>query len=531
MAHLPPHLKTLIPSASGPAPNASPSLLSDWVGGISDRVSQQWDHWTEVDEKKFSETMRLLQELLSHFVSQGNFTVAPNTSFATAQGFDPLFLPVAGQSGVLGVKLKNNGAVSQSLSRSSSPVPQWLVLLHEASHQEFELNPQPFCPTPSHAAQSHLSGTDVQQIGKWNSSRSEFMYGVLNESFADVHAMMLLISSVEGAQRQHVINELKMVRNTRVRIGEEEDQKFVEEIRAIGHLKAHHHKHQTAPAIDHMFNRLDEWVDLPPDQMRQMAFQLSSDGFVDLINPNRKVNGFPVGLVNRFPLITPNWFTSIAASCHDTAMGYVLGSNIRVMEHTSTSPFQGEVLSSLENKVLQTIKEQFPHARASSLDTPVRSALGMLVSSPEFNATNSNQPSRQKICSITDECFGNLLITPSMSKELAGFTLEVIQSATEMKERLFDPFCAPQSKDMPLELLATLSALQKHIGFQKDSMKMWEANSVPDASPRSFKEILANPEPVLVSAPSLSGSSLKDRLNTQRTANIHEPVQTPLHKM
>ena len=322
-----------------------------------------------------------------------------------------------------------------------------------------------------------------------------------------------------------------MVRNTRVRIGEEEDQKFVEEIRAIGHLKTHHHKHLTAPAIDHMFNRLDVWVDLPPAQMRQMAFQLSSDGFVDLINPNRKVNGFPVGLANRFPWITPNWFESITSSCHDTAMGYVLGSNLRVMDHISTSPFQGEVLRSLENKVLQTIKEQFPHARASSLDTPVRSALGMLVSSPEFNATNSNQPSRQKICSITDECFGNLLITPSMSKELAGFTLEVIQSATEMKERLFDPFCAPQSKDMPLELLATLSALQKHIGFQKDSMKMWEANSVPDASPRTFKEIVANPEPVLVSAPSLSGSSLKDRLNAQRTANIHAPVQTPLHKM
>ena len=185
---------------------------------------------------------------------------------------------------------------------------RWQILLHEAAHGAFERLRVPFRPTSGRLTEGCVETLNTWVFsplvdhGPWRA--------VLNESFADVYAGMLLLEGTHHAPEAVALLERYTAdrRATRERLEALQTREGVAVSAAtatgspVGAFLGVHH---TDFALERLLATRPAWQGLPPEALQAHAVRCASDGWLDWTDPARlDAEGGRPGLTARQGLTT-----------------------------------------------------------------------------------------------------------------------------------------------------------------------------------------------------------------------------------
>ena len=150
---------------------------------------------------------------------------------------------------------------------------RWFILLHEASHCVFDVQPQKL-------QTSSLPTEQQDALNAWvfNTVFRGFLYRCLNEAFADTYAvMMMLQQDKQSARVQKIAMDIQAVRH---HLAQEENDDF--EAKQSKNKNAKPSVYLACEAsLVRALGTQDQWIGLEPTQLLQQALQCASDGLMD----------------------------------------------------------------------------------------------------------------------------------------------------------------------------------------------------------------------------------------------------------
>lgn len=211
------------------------------------------------------EQERFDKSVLRELFGQGFLKYTPSLSYkmhSSCAGNPAQTLPHTDASGDIQVFSTDLNDVSEQMGGS---VPQqfnkWLIVFHEASHNEFYADVEVFSPTTS-----LFSPNDVALINQWGMNRLCVSVGsqMLSEAFADTYASMMLLEGLN-----HDDDAVRAVENLFA---------LREDILANNSAPLYA---ASAKSLHLALSERLQWKGLPPKDLKKMARQYSSDAIVE----------------------------------------------------------------------------------------------------------------------------------------------------------------------------------------------------------------------------------------------------------
>lgn len=174
---------------------------------------------------------------------------------------------------------------------------RWYVLLHEVGHCEYSRLETPFQPSPGRTGEAHAAAVNRWMVGPLGVA-SPGTYNLLNEAHSDALAAMVLLEATNHDPRAMAVLEEQM-EGRRVALewsdGEMIKQAANNDLTKGDFASVHA---ATKIALAHVLENVEQWKGKPADQIRQLAQQYASDGFMDYLNPSRTLeDGTPIGTI------------------------------------------------------------------------------------------------------------------------------------------------------------------------------------------------------------------------------------------
>ena len=192
---------------------------------------------------------------------------------------------------------------SVSVPGRQSALGRCFSLLHEAAHCEFGLLSAPFQPQDNLVPDPVIDAFNSWVFRRFINNREDHV-AVLEESFCDCYSLMVLLKSTGFDQdTKDVASAICCVRKTRREDRERKISTRPSSYRLLDPMPSH----GTDFAIEKMLAGIDSWKDLDPKSMKEKAKAYASDGFLDLIDPDRlSVRGRRVGEFFRAGVANPS---------------------------------------------------------------------------------------------------------------------------------------------------------------------------------------------------------------------------------
>lgn len=153
----------------------------------------------------------------------------------------------------------------------------WATLFHEVAHGVFSRLPRPF--VSDRLPPAVVEDMNAFLLGPLANARG-FFHRVLNESFADVYAAMLL--ETMAPDHPGVLQEIKNLTHARRWARQEDFDPSLSRRELVFSLP-----HLTDMALEKMASEKEQWSGLPPLEMRLAAQRFASEGLLALVAPGR----------------------------------------------------------------------------------------------------------------------------------------------------------------------------------------------------------------------------------------------------
>lgn len=179
------------------------------------------------------------------------------------------------------------------------------VLLHEAAHCEFDRFRAPFQPEDNDLPIEAIDAFNHWVFKPFFAHREDHR-SVLEESFCDCYGGMMLLKVTNFDLEAFAILQ-SLIEKRQSRREEVEAKVNPDRCRKAWRLLSPMPTHSTDFALRRMMEDVDNWKDLTPQQMQDKAKAYASDGFMDVINPERlNSRGARVGEYFRDGVINPS---------------------------------------------------------------------------------------------------------------------------------------------------------------------------------------------------------------------------------
>lgn len=312
------------------------------------------------------------QVLLSVLQERGHLKALPLLVDTDRRDKEPSsFSPRLGRPGLVTVCSRLDGSPVEFETVTTPTVSRWFVLLHEVGHQEFQSEPCPFRPSADRGADPEL----VEQLNQWslgpagmeNPGRS-----ILNECFADVYASMVMLSCLEGevlemAQAQIRSNQAKRWVNA-----QRADALYVKGLEEVDDMGQPLLEHLTGHALDRMWASRESWQHASAGQLRQKAFELASDGWLDVMEASRidAKTGFPLGWSYRWGALPPTLEEILKEAAMGLGSAYMRGTHLgkAVEDWKGSNPAFEKIMVSVLPALQESFDECFPGTRLAVLN-------------------------------------------------------------------------------------------------------------------------------------------------------------------
>jgi len=170
-----------------------------------------------------------------------------------------------------------------SAAEKNPAITRLMVLFHEASHHVFSHTPNPF------VAPGGFDHDTAAVLNKWifnHNIKSNVARKAFNEIFADTYSAIMTLRGLNFSQEAiEVIREFAVLRIHMDAIKHlSEKESWMEVI----HKKANKNEksvHVGGEVVLNLLDTIDQWKDLPTDELKDLALKLSSKGLVDWLAP------------------------------------------------------------------------------------------------------------------------------------------------------------------------------------------------------------------------------------------------------
>ncbi len=223
-------------------------------------------------------------------------------------------VPISGRPAAILISTLSNGlpkeqVVSQFSGNQNIALTRAMVLFHELSHSHLQQIKNPFKPTPgviSEEAVDFLNKThfDFRYVNAVFQNYDP--YRVLHECFADTYGSMLLLEASGHSQSaQDLVRDVEIKRQ---KDKESQERAWVNHIEAtdVKYAGSFGSAYPTDSALNKLLKSREAWRGLPPEQLQQISLTIASDAVLEWADPNRLLDGKPVGALNRLALSSFN---------------------------------------------------------------------------------------------------------------------------------------------------------------------------------------------------------------------------------
>ena len=281
------------------------------------------------------------------------------------------FSPRLGRPGLVTVCSRLDGSPVEFETVTTPTVSRWFVLLHEVGHQEFQFEPCPFRPSADRGMEPEL----VEQLNQWslgpagmeNKGRS-----ILNECFADVYASMVMLSCLEGEVLDMAQAQIRSNQATRWANAQRADALYVKDLEEVSDMGQPLLEHLTGHALDRMWASRESWQHASADQLRQKAFELASDGWLDVMEASRldAKTGFPLGWSYRWGALPPALEDSLQEAVMELGSAYMNGTHLgkAVEDWKGSNPSFENAMTTVLPALRESFEERFPGTRLAVLN-------------------------------------------------------------------------------------------------------------------------------------------------------------------
>lgn len=318
--------------------------------------------------KTHQERSRLVAQdhrLVSLLVSRGHLQIAPALMDTDSTSTErSSFMFYGGLPGKVRLQSHPDGSAVAFKNVSDATLSRWLVLLHEVAHQELELETEPFRPT-----QGSVPTEVVQALSQWvlgQSGMASHAQRTLSECFADAYAAMLLLSNLEGPAQAAAERQIHALHEHRTKDGKVSHELYVELVTEEGRVLQPLDEHNTAPALERMWETRAQWQGLPPAALKAFALKVASDGWVQAMGEEfQSPQGFPLGMAYRLSLLVQTPLERLSENVKMRAVSYLAGANATVAHHdwSGTPPVVQRWMQLVEKELEASVEKAFPGVR------------------------------------------------------------------------------------------------------------------------------------------------------------------------
>lgn len=306
---------------------------------------------------------RLIQEMVSRGFMRRLPEIKTLESSATEQGPHAVTgYSLEGQVNIVGDRLGNvlhmlpddavdkanvaNSARStfSSMDHGKCTLERWFALLHEASHCEYAVTAQRFCPSGN-----KMDPQAIQDMNDWVfgvlSPSSNAAKSLLSEAQADALGAIMLLEATNHAPESKEVLEAWHRRRSLAR----------QESDALA-ARSWAENPGESPGKVHIYggnewvlrkvlDSSEEWRGLPPEDLKRKALEIASDGVLEYLDVNRKSpDGQPVGLASSMSLvneagISPGYIKAVAVNLSFVKAGYTPGTGEWLSESGKPLPY------------------------------------------------------------------------------------------------------------------------------------------------------------------------------------------------